>query len=381
MTVTAPRPGEGAPTLGAFTVGQLLRLCGVAGLAPADAEHYTAVLLTTLGPVAERPLDLPPPTRSFLSDDHTPVEFSLAHLPGRPPALRVLLEPGCLEPDLARNGSRGLAAVHELARTWNFPTAQLDALTDLFLPDDPHGPLALWIALELRPGGTPGVKVYLNPAARGPRNAGATVREALGRLGHHEAFASLPDADGYFFLALDLGDWDTPRVKVYLRHDDLTAARAGALSRIPHGPSAGEIEEFLTLAGGFDDRGDGERLHLPLGARPAQTCHAFTGTETGLPSGFTLYIPVRDYVRHDGDALERAERALRRHGMDPTVLRRAVAALTFRRPEDGAGLISYLALAHDQGRPARITTYLSVEAYEVRAPHLLPERPRVTSAM
>ncbi|GAV45095.1 tryptophan dimethylallyltransferase family protein [Streptomyces acidiscabies] len=382
MTATAPRVGDGAPTLGALTVGQLLRLCDISGLAPADAERYAAVLLTALGPVAERPLDLPPPTRTFLSDDHTPVEFSLAHLPGEPPALRVLVEPGCLEPDLAGNGRTGLAVVHELARAWNFSTVQLDALTDLFLPDDPHGPLALWIALELRPGGVPAVKVYLNPSASGPARAAATVREALQRLGHPEAFDSLPDADGYPFLALDLGDWDTPRAKVYLRHDDLTAARAGTLSRTVPGPSAGEVEEFLTLAGGFDEASGDARLHVPLAGRPGLTCHAFTENRTGRPSGFTLHVPVRDYVRHDGDALGRAARALRRHGMDPAGLRRAMGALTSRRPEDGAGLIAYLALVHQQGRPTRITTYLSAEAYEVRAPLVrVPAHGRVLSDM
>ncbi|QNP69205.1 prenyltransferase [Streptomyces roseirectus] len=362
VSVAEARPGDGAPTLGALTVGQLLRLCDVAGLAPADAEQYAGVLLGALGPVAERPLDLPPPTRTFLSDDHTPVEFSLAHLPGRPPALRVLVEPGCLEGDLAANGRAGLAVVHELARAWNFSTAQLDALTDLFLPDDPHGPLALWIALELRAGGTPAVKVYLNPAASGPDRAAATVREALRRLGHPDAFDTLPDADGYPFLALDLGDWDTPRAKVYLRHDGLTAARAGTLCRTEPGPSAAEFEDFLVLAGGL---GDGD-LHVPLAGRPGLTCHAFTENRTGLPSGFTLHVPVRDYVRHDGEALARATRALRRYGMDPASLRRAMDALTSRRPEDGAGLIAYLALVHQEGRPARVTTYLSAEAYAVR---------------
>ena len=381
MSVVVPRSQGGVPTLGALTVGQLLRLCDVAGLAPADAENYAAVLLGALGPVAERPLDLPPPTRTFLSDDHTPVEFSLAHLPDRLPALRVLVEPGCLATDLAGNGRAGLAVVHELARAWDFSTVQLDALTDLFFPDDPHGPFALWIALELRAGGVPAVKVYLNPSASGPEYAAATVHEALRRLGHHDAFAALPDADGYPFLALDLGDWDTPRAKVYLRHDDLTAARAGTLSRTRSGPSAGEIEEFLTLAGGFDDRPDGVDLHVPLAGRPGLTCHAFTENRTGLPSGFTLHVPVRDYVRHDGEAFNRAARALRRYGMDPVALRRGMDALTSRRPEDGVGLIAYLALVHQQGRPARITTYLSAEAYEVCAPRRrLPASVRVGQA-
>jgi hypothetical protein len=32
------------------------------------------------------------------------------------------------------------------------------------------------------------------------------------------------------------------------------------------------------------------------------------------------------------------------------------------------GLIAYLALAHQQGRPPRVTAYLSSEAYAVRPP-------------
>ena len=36
--------------------------------------------------------------------------------------------------------------------------------------------------------------------------------------------------------------------------------------------------------------------------------------------------------------------------------------------EDGAGLIAYLALVHERGRPPRVTAYLSSEAYGVRPP-------------
>lgn len=353
---------RGAPTLGALTSGQLRRLGAVAGLSEADIETYADVLTDALGVVAERPLHLPPPTHTFLSDDHTPVEFSLSFRPDAAPAMRVLVEPGCGATSLEHNGRAGLEAIRTMARRWHFATDALDELRDLFLPPAPQGPLALWCALELRPGGVPGVKVYLNPAAGGEERSAATVREALHRLGYRRAFDSLPPGSGYPFLALDLGDWAQPRVKVYLRHDNLTAGQAGRLSRMDSGPVPTAVEGFFRMAAGLGSDAGG------LGGRPGQSCHSFTDLGTARPSGFTLYIPVRDYVRHDGEALARASRVLHHHGMDASVLNRALAALTERRLEDGAGLIAYLALAHQQGRPPRVTAYLSSEAYAVRPP-------------
>ncbi|WP_395571705.1 tryptophan dimethylallyltransferase family protein [Streptomyces sp. BK79] len=363
--MTAVPRGAGprsAATLGALTSGQLRRLGPVAGLSATDTETYADVLTDSLGPVADRSLHLPPPARTFLSDDHTPVEFSLSFQPDAAPALRVLLEPGCGADSLVRNGRAGLETIRAMARRWHFSTGPLDAVEDLFLPVSPHGPLALWCALELGPGGVPKVKVYLNPAANGPERSAATVREALHRLGHRRAFAGLPEGSAYPFLALDLGDWEEPRAKVYVRHDNLTAAHAGRLSRMDPGPSASTIEGFFRTVAGIAPDGTG------LSRRPGLSCHSFTDAAAARPSGFTLHIPVRDYARHDGEALARATRVLRRYGMDASALTRALAALTDRRPEDGVGLIAYLALAHQQGRPPRVTAYLSSEAYAVRPP-------------
>ncbi|MFA3875548.1 tryptophan dimethylallyltransferase family protein [Streptomyces sp. MMCC 100] len=345
-----------------MTSGQLRRLGAVAGLSRADVETYAQVLTDSLGPVAERPLSLPPPTRTFLSDDHTPVEFSLSFRPDAAPSMRVLVEPGCGADSLAHNGRVGLEAIRTMARRWQFTTDVLDELQDLFLPAVPQGPLALWCALELRPGGVPKVKVYLNPSAGGEERSAATVREALHRLGHRQAFDSLPRGAGYPFLALDLGDWAEPRAKVYVRHDNLTAGQAGRLSRMDSGPGPAAVEGFFRTAAGLGPDVTG------LGRRPGLSCHSFTDTGTARPSGFTLHIPVRDYVRHDGEALARASRVLCHHGMDASVLDHALAALTERRPEDGVGLIAYLALAHQRDQPPRVTAYLSSEAYAVRPP-------------
>ncbi|MFG2874168.1 tryptophan dimethylallyltransferase family protein [Streptomyces sp. NPDC048337] len=361
----------------------MLRLCEAAGLTGADSAAYARTVLAALGPVAQRSLDLPPPDDSFLSDDHTPVEFSLALVPDADPTLRVLLEPGCGAGSLEENGRTGLRVVREMAQRWGFSTQRLDELEDLFFPPNPEGPLALWCALELVPGGVPRVKVYLNPAASGQERSAATVREALRRLGHHQALSALPEGDRHLFFALDLGDWEEPRVKVYLAHHDLSATEAAGLSRVGDGsggPAQAEIKRFFHAAAGHDtdvadiEAGDGQEQRL--GRRPVQSCHAFTETATGRPSGFTLYIPVRDYAPHDGEVLDRAVAVLGRYGVDPAPLVRSLAAATSRRPEDGVGLIAYLGLAHQQGRPPRVTAYISSEAYEVKPPAAVPSQRR-----
>lgn len=258
---------SGTQPLGGYVADQLLRLCEVVGLERSDAEIYARVLTDSLGPVAERPLDQPPLYPSFLSDDHTPVEYSLAFLPDAPPTLRVLLEPGYRAQGFAENGRTGLRTVRAMAERWGFATGQLDRLEDLFFPSAPEGPLALWLALELRPGGVPKVKIYLNPAASGADRAAETVREALDRLGHRQAFDALPRADGYPFLALDLGDWDTPRVKVYVTHRNLLAADAGNLSRTAPGPRPETVREFLRVAAGLGVRRNTPRRRKAYGRR------------------------------------------------------------------------------------------------------------------
>lgn len=363
------RTAAGGARLGDLVAGQLAGLCEVAALDKADAETYADVLTGSLGRVAERPLALPPPSRSFLSDDHTPVEFSLSFLPGSAPALRVLLEPGCGSDDMVENGRTGLRVIREMAERWRFDTDHLDRIEDLFFPASAEGPLALWCALELRPGGVPRVKIYLNPAASGQDRAAETVQEALARLGHRKAFAALPEADNLLFVGLDLGDWKAPRVKVYLTHNDLSADEAGSLPAMMPAGGREQMAGFVRAAGGYTAAEDGE---LPF-RRRTLTCHSFTETATGLPSGYTVHVPVRTYVQHDGQARERAVAVLRSHGMDSDALDRALAAVTPRPLSDGPGLIAYVSLVHQRGHPPRVTVYVSSEAYQVQPPRdMLP---------
>ncbi|CAM5296075.1 hypothetical protein SANTM175S_03899 [Streptomyces antimycoticus] len=155
--------------LGDLATGQLTRLCQVAGLSEADTAAYTGVLIESLGASAGRPLALPPPSRTFLSDDHSPVEFSLAFLPGRAPGLRVLVEPGCSRgDDLAENGRAGLRAVHAMADRWGFSTGQLDRLEDLFFPTPPRARWPCGAPWSSAPAASPGSRSTSTPRRTAP---------------------------------------------------------------------------------------------------------------------------------------------------------------------------------------------------------------------
>ncbi|MEU8347387.1 Tryptophan dimethylallyltransferase [Actinomadura meyerae] len=348
-------PGGAGPWFGERAQRQMAALCEASGT---GGDAARSLLGTALEPLARLSLLDPPPARSFVSDDHSPVEFSLAFTPGAAPVPRVLLEPGCTD-DMARSGRVGLRTAERLAVRGVLSCARLHALSDLFFPAAPHGPFALWLALEF-PAGRPRAKVYLNPAADGPGRAADAVAEALARLGYGDAFAGLRRCadrpEDFLFFALDLGDWPAPRVKVYVRHRDFSPAEAAAVSRAMPGGHPGRVAEFIDLVAA-------ERR---LRRRPLISCFSFTRARTGRPSGYSVHVPVRDYVQDDRQARDRAADALRRYGIDERPLDRALAGLTSRPLDAGVGLISYLTLAQADRCPPRVTAYLSSEAYRVQ---------------
>ena len=69
--------------------GQLGRLCEVLGI---DRDDPAELMRDLLGPHGSRPLSKSPPWPSDVSDDNSPVEFSVAWNQTEPPSLRVLAE-------------------------------------------------------------------------------------------------------------------------------------------------------------------------------------------------------------------------------------------------------------------------------------------------
>ncbi|MFE9016989.1 tryptophan dimethylallyltransferase family protein [Streptomyces sp. NPDC007808] len=356
-------------TLGELVGGQLRRVCGAAGFADPDGDCELPLLdlLDLLGPAARRPLRAGPPSPSFVCDDHSPVEFSLAFTAGSPATVRVLAEPGCTAGTLEENGRQGLRALQALATRRDFSTEPLRRVADLFFPAAIHGSFALWCAMDLCQDRPPGIKVYVNPQAHGRERAPQVTQEAMGRFGFGRAWPAVrehamprgPERDEILFFALDLGRWDTPRVKVYVAHHDVTAAEIRAVSRLLPGDGAERTAEFCRVAGGDQGR---------FAHRPLVSCLSYTERDTERPSGHTVHVPVRAYARDDRVARDRTEALLRRHDMDAAVLDRALAAMTSRRLSEGVGLIAYTSLVRSTWQPPRVNVYFSPEAYQVHPP-------------
>ncbi|WP_282702346.1 tryptophan dimethylallyltransferase family protein [Streptomyces sp. CC219B] len=370
-SLAAAGPSGSAVTLGEHLSRQLSGVCGAVGVSPPDGGS-TRSLLDLLGASARRPLAAGPPSPSFVSDDHSPAEFSVSFPTGEAPTVRVVVEPGCAARSFAESARVGRRALEALAERWSFSTEPLTRVDDLFFPAAAQGPFALWCAMDLRRDRAPGVKVYVNPACHGRGPAAQVTEEALTRFGFGRAWPALlehgasrgPDGDEFVFFAIDVGAWQTRRVKVYIAHRDFTVTGAQAVSRLLPGGCAQQLGEFCRTVGDteFFDR------------RPLVSCLSFTEWDQERPSGYTLHVPVRDYVRDDRVARNRAATVLRRHGMDTGALDRALAAMTDRGPSEGVGLISYVSLVQSTRQPPRLTVYLSPEGYEVRPPRE-PTRP------
>lgn len=354
-------------TLGAHTLGQLTALCHRLGIS--DARTACSMLGGILGPARDRVLSEPPAWPSDVSDDHTPVEFSVALDHDRPPSLRLLAETAAAEP--SRLGNR-LAAL-DLLDSWSarhrLRLGLFDRIRDVFLPDDTAGGrFAVWLSLVLRPTGPPAVKVYLDPTACGVGAAGELVAEGLRRLGLGGAWSTLrrhatrsglfDAADWPIFFALDLhDDPDTTRVKVYVAHESATsadAARAAAGARI----DSREVDAFCALAG------EGTSL---FDARPLISGYTFVPGNLDHPSGYSLYLPIRSYVDDDEQAWHRVQQITDRYGLDRAPIHDALDALTDRRLDAGVGLIAHVSLRLGDGEPG-ITIYLSSEAYAIASP-------------
>jgi DMATS type aromatic prenyltransferase len=215
----------------------------------------------------------------------------------------------------------------------------------------------------LRPDGQHEFKVYFNPAVRGAERAPDLVAQALTRLGLRQAHDAVIThavrpggrSDHFVYFALDLRPEPHSRVKVYVAHDRARTADLERAARAARGVRPGAARDFCRLMGG---------PRVAFAQRPLLSCYAFLPGNGSRPSGYTLHLPIRDYVADDRSALDRTTAVLKRHGSDPSVLDRVLKILARRPLDNGAGLISYVSVRMSQLQPG-ITIYLSSEAYGV----------------
>jgi DMATS type aromatic prenyltransferase len=342
------------------TTGQLRRLCRVAGLS--DIHQSAGALLgQLLGSAGESRLSGPVTWSSNVSDDMTPIEFSVAFDASGERSVRLLGE--------AVGGAPAQRFLDSVADRLQLVTSKFDAVQDLFLPSDSKVEFALWYSVIFRTGSAPVFKVYFNPQVNGPDSAAGLVASGLKRLGMQSVYepvvshALARDGKDYFsFFALDLNDSPRARVKLYVSHDDAEIAEAERAASLVPGIDPLQIREFCAVLSG----GKG-----PFSRRPLISSYSFVEGDTSTPSNFSLYLPIRDYVPDDEVARARLVAIMAQYDIDSTELDRSLAAVSSRSLRDGVGLIAHVSLrlgAVGSG----ITVYLSSEAFNVTPPRQRP---------
>jgi DMATS type aromatic prenyltransferase len=365
--------GSSAPSLYEHLGGQLRVLCENLGLAPDPA---IADVRDLLAPIGGRALSQPPLWPSEVSDDHTPIEFSIACDVGTPPALRILGETIAPQPSQQANLDAALHLVDALADRHNLALDRFHHVRDVFLGNEPQGVFSVWFSLVHRPGSAPDVKIYVDPNAQGRDKASQLVAEVLDRLqlagayqttlAHAVRPGQLGNGDRFSFFALDLHARPHSRVKMYLAHEKATVREVVRAAGAVDGVDAAQIEDFLTLTG----------CTGPLTKRPLMSGYSFVEGDTDRPSMYSLYLPIRDYVSDDEQAWERVQAVFERYGLDSSVIDKAISAVAQRPLRDGVGLIAHVSLRLSSGRSPGVTVYLSSEAYGVA-----PPRPRLAGAV
>ncbi|MFC6088753.1 tryptophan dimethylallyltransferase family protein [Saccharothrix lopnurensis] len=346
-----------------FTGRQLSALLHSVGITE-NVPECVGLLADALGPGGLRPVSTSPAWPSDVADDHTPVEFSTAFGPDESPVVRMIVETSATRPSRQANTAAALAALDRMRRRYNVDTAQFDAVRDLFLPAEAERDFAFWYSLVFRAGERPMVKVYLNPEVRGEDAAEELVREGLGRSGFAAGFPVLrdhavtrPGLDRYSFFALDLTEQRRARTKVYISHDDAEVRDVTRAARAARGVDVDRVPDFCLLTGGT----------ATFDKRPLISSYTFMDGDAHAPSGYSLYVPIRDYVADDEEARRRVLAVMTKYDLDPTPFERALRAVARRPLDEGVGLIAHVSLRMGRPRPG-ITAYLSSEAYHVSAP-------------
>lgn len=306
---------------------------------------------------------------SDISDDHTPVEFSVAIAEGRC-EVRVLFEPQGDRPTLASYREAALAFHAKLERDHGVDLSRFRRVEDLFVPETMTGGFAVWSSLVFRHDGAIQYKSYLNPQARGAAYAYALVEEGLSRLGFDAAWHAVarrvarrgPYLDELKYLALDLDRSRTARVKVYARHhsatiDEIEQACSASAEYVP-----GEVGAFVAAMT------QGEQV---LQSRAVFTCSAFTSRDPERPAASTFYLPVCAYADNDLEVRRRVSSFMAHDPASQAIYREVLDGYTTRGLESGVGLQSWAAVRRLCGQ-SRLTVYLSTESRRIYTPGSVP---------
>lgn len=356
------RPDTPASSVFGLARAQLAAVVSALGLDHDDPDG--AGLLRDLfdelvaGPTGDPSLDMAP-RWSGLSDDCTPVEFSVAFRPNGAD-LRVLVEAQADPPTPGTYWRSSGRLTEWFGRRIGSSSSRLAEVEDLFTPVDrpSAGPPPLFVAMhaaEVRVDGPPRVKLYLNPAARGIPAVQETLELAMERMGLGPAWSRLaPELAGVpvELIALDLEDGPDARVKLYARPrsgvEEVERIAGLADGAVPGAP----VGLLRSLTGGT-------RVRRPVFV----VLHLLAGSPAPVRS--VVDVPIPGHVGSDEAAVEAIGRLLESEGLDAEAYRRVAGGFADACPSPVSGLHSYVSLQSERNR-SRVTTYFNSRAFAPR---------------
>ncbi|WP_407520167.1 hypothetical protein [Methylobacterium oryzisoli] len=356
--------GAAAPTRFEAACGPLRALAGSLGFPGDETAAMVACLRVLAASWADAPLADPPPW-SGLGADASGCDLSLV-LGGEQREIRVTVEAQGDPPSPRSYLAAALALSDTLEARYGADLSRLRAVLPVLADLDPEAAGVLWHGAVFRGGQAPWFKVYLHLMAAGRRQARATARAALDRLGLGATWegiaARLGPDDDLLFLGFDLLPGDAARVKLYLRHAETDAARLAEAADPDSRDSVRAFVESLAGPGRIVRRGALSALHL----RP----------DAPEPARVTTHLRLFPHCgASDAMLRDRLCAALHRLGLPSAPYEAAFRALGGEESGDGEGLHGWASLQGAGGRPA-VTVYLSPRLYLARfgPVALAPER-------
>jgi DMATS type aromatic prenyltransferase len=311
-------------------------------VAPADeaAAQQLELVCSLPGAWADEPIERFDRYHSFVANDGSPVEFSVAMTRSGAQA-RLLFEPVDSTPGPPSPWREGRRFVERSSEVLHLDVSRFHLVADLFDGMPPIGSFSMMCAAALTTR-DPLVKVYLNPAI-GPMQPHHVVGAALERLGLNTQWRLLSECLGVdtfgsphheiALFALDLGTFPGARVKVYLRHTGCGPDQIERVAALAPDYQPGLFAKILGQI--YDD--PVESL-----AKAPMTCLSFL-EDSPEPASVTLYCPLDPNIGNDAQAGARVTDLLEMSGIAPETFKSAATVISGPDPADGHRLswVSY----------------------------------------
>jgi DMATS type aromatic prenyltransferase len=360
-------PAWPEPSIRDLAVMKLGALSAGLGLSPKHREDAVKIFDLMSQRWAAQAAGIAPNWASDITDDGSPFEFSVA-LTGALPELRILVESQMFPTTPVSSWQAGLLLNERLRREAGADLTLFDAVVDLFAPvRRTFDRFSLWHAATVCPKGTAAFKIYLNPQIHGIDASFSVAEQAFHRVGLGDAWTSLraglpasPESTALRFFSLDLAAPSEARAKIYVGFPGADLSTINRFHRAMAGCDAMPWLQALT------------RSERQLGGRPILTCLAFRCGHAHPE--VTVHVPIRSYVAHDQDALDRVRPLV--CDRDAETIEASVKAMAGRPLEVGRGLVTYASVRH-AGGSERITLYLAPEVYAIASPRRIPSESHV----